>query len=56
MRAQAHEFEAVIVGLAIDEDKIGFDMAIAVVAPQAPATTVLLTKHLKFRSSLLRRR
>ena len=33
MRTETHEFETVIIRLAIDENEIGFDMAVTVIAP-----------------------
>jgi hypothetical protein len=33
MRAETHQFEAVIIRFAIDENEIGLDMAVAVIAP-----------------------
>jgi hypothetical protein len=35
MRAKAHEFEAVVIRLAVDENKIRSDVAVAVIAPFA---------------------
>ena len=33
MRAEAHQFEAFSVWLAVNEDQIGADMAVAVIVP-----------------------
>jgi hypothetical protein len=35
MRAKAHEFEAVVIRLAVDENEIRSDVAVAVIAPFA---------------------
>ena len=35
MRAEAHEFEAVVIRLAVDENEIRPDVAVAVIAPFA---------------------
>ncbi len=35
MRAKTHELEVVIIRLAVDENEIGLDMAVAMVAPFA---------------------
>ena len=35
VRPKAHEFEAVIIRLAVDENEIRFDMAVAMIAPFA---------------------
>ncbi len=33
MRAEAHQFKAGIVGFAVDENEIGLDVTVAVIAP-----------------------
>ena len=51
MRAEANELQRVVVGLAVDQDQVGLDMAIPVITP-IPGQRVVTVAH--FRCFIIR--